>query len=292
MNRRIAKILAGTVMLSMALGMTGCSKEGKFTAKRYESVILDDLEAVQYEIDDIDFDDPEEFAADLAADLEDGIFITMTGEDLMDSDFYDEDIFDILYAVMNIDLDYENVESTSLYLRAEMEDEDDFYFIMSSVLELDSNEASKNYYSSVINNAKRYIKIANAVCDTELSLDEMDKDYFKYNGGNSGHFIVKISLDDIDIDELDDLDFEATLVVASYIEGKDIHSVICVCADPEGNDVISEYFDSFKMKNPFEFEEDEMIIDFINDVIKNSDKIAKKWVKKFENYSSLADSRF
>lgn len=289
--KKITKLLAGAVILSMALGMTGCSKEGKFTAKKFQKVALENLEAEEYTIDDLDVDDPEEIAGDLMADIEDGIYINVTGEEMMDSDAYDEDILNIFYAVLDIDLDIEKIDSTSIYMRAEGEDKDDFYGIVSSLMEFSDKDAAAAYFQSLIHNLNRTIKIVNAVCDSDLNIEELDKDYYSYNGSNSGHLILKLSTDDLDIDEIDDIDGSATIVVGIYIEGKDFMVVACACADSEGCDEISEFYKLLGMKNPFEFEPNEMLIDFINDTYDNADAIAKKWMKKFQN-SPLGETRY
>lgn len=290
--KKTHRILASALVASMMFGLTACGKEGNFTAKKFEKVALENLDAEEWDISDVDVSNEEEInklSADLMADLEDGIFISRTGEEIMDSDNFDQDIFDIVYSICDIDLDFEKLDLNSVYLKGSMEDEEDYYLLGASLMEFSDANAASAYYQSSVHNLKRGIKVLNAVCDTELDLEGLNKDTFKYNGKNSGHLVIKISSEDLDIDEFDDADLEFTLVFGFYIEGKDVFSVISICANSEGNDDTTEFFKLMGMKNPYELESTEAVTDFINDVYDNADKIAKKWEKKLQN-SSLAQT--
>ena len=284
--KKFTKLLAGALIASMMFSITACGKEGKFTAKKFKKVALENLDAEEWDASDIDIEDEsdiEAYSADLAADLEDGIFMTSTGEEIMDNDNYDEEISDILYGVMDIDLDMENVDSNSVYLRGSMEDEEDYFLLGASLIEFKDAKSASAYYQSILHNIKRGSKVLNAVCGTEFDLESLDKDTFKYNGKNSGHIVIKLSSEDIDAFDDLDIDEEMTVVLGFYIEGKDVFSVISVCPDAEGNDETTEFFKLMGMKNPYELDSTEAVVDFINDVYKNSDKIYKHWMDKFEN---------
>lgn len=278
----INKILTGALVASMALGISGCSKEGKFNAKNFQKVAVEKLEAEEYSIDDLDPDDIEDLAADLEADLEDGIFFTCTGEELLDSDFYDEDIMDIIMAIADIDLDYEDISSTSIYIREYTEDEDDYFALVSSLIEFNDKDSACGYFQSLIHNIDRYITIENAIFDLDFSLDSLDKDYYNYNDKNSGHLVIKINSSDIDV--LDDADFgDFTIVIGFYINGNDVLTVLSACPDEEGQEEADMFFDALGMVNPYSLEATEVVSDMINDLIDNADDVAENWMEKLSD---------
>lgn len=284
--KKFTRLLAGALIASMMFSITACGKEGNFTAKKFKKVAVENLDAEEWDLSDInieDQDDIEGYAADIMADLEDGIFATRTGEDIMDDDNYDEDIYNIIYGVLDIDLDMEKIDANSIYLRGSLEDEDEYYILSASLLEFKDKDAASTYFQSVLHNIKRGSKITNAVCGTEFDIETLEKETFKYNGKNSGHIVIKLSSEDIDAFDDLDIDEEMTVVFGFYIEGKDVFTVFSVCPDAEGNDETTEFFKLMGMKNPYELESTEAVVDFINDVYKNSDKIYKRWMDKFEN---------
>ena len=293
--KKFTKAFVATFLVaSMILGVTGCSKEGNFTAKKFQSVALDDLEAVEYTYDDFDIDfsdsdEVEELGEDIVSDIQDGIFLQVTGEEILDNDFMDEDMYDILTAILDIDLDYEDIDTVSTYVRGDV-DKDEGYIISGSLMEFTDKDAAADYYASMINNDERLIKITNAVVGSEIDLDELGKDYFSYNGSNSGHLVIKLSTEDMDIDELDDLEVDVTVVLGFYIEGKDVLAVVSASTDSEGCDEVNEFFDALKMKNPYELESTEAISEVIEDIANDPDAIAERWMDKVQD-SKLGEIR-
>jgi len=282
MKKRIVRLCAGVLTASMAFGIAGCSKQGSFTAKKFEKIALENLDAEEMSIDDIDKDKTDELQADLMANIEDGIYMSTTGDDIMDSDWYDEDIYKIVYAIADVDFDVNDVSTVSTYVRGSG-DKDDFYAIGANLIEFKDKESAAAYYQSILHNINRGLTIVNSVADTELSTDSLDKDNFSYNGKNSGHIVLKISTDDLDIKEIDD--YEGTLVMGLYIEGNDVFTVISACTDAEGNDETTEFFKLLGMKNPYDLESTEVLVNFINDIYDNANDIVEKWQKKLQNSS-------
>jgi len=101
---KIKKIIAVTVVLSMVLGVAGCSKNKKVTTEDFVSVVD------SYGVDEIKFSKLNRVDED---DLIDGFYSQFEGSDLEDTDGF-EDFID----AYDIPFDADDIESGAIYERA------------------------------------------------------------------------------------------------------------------------------------------------------------------------------
>ncbi|MBR1797079.1 MAG: hypothetical protein IJ757_03575 [Clostridiales bacterium] len=293
------KIVAGILVTSFMLSVAGCSGIKEVTSDDF----IDACEKLGAdEVDPEDFDDLE------PDDYEDGVYV------ILDQDFIEENVQDyvlmsIKVSKLDLDIDIDDVEQATFYLRVDpgvsdfmdvFDSYDDFDF---DDIEADSVIAAQITLSEEYEVPEIMDGIEDLVRRANIDVDDLNSSEWKYN--NQGGYL-KLHIDIADFvqaflesdfyDTLDDLgtaddiedmieDLEGDLSVAFYVSPTNVFVVVGLGLNTD-SERITEFCSELNVDNPLNRPSSEVAIDAI---IETLDDYSDIYASSFGRYIDLAN---
>ncbi len=202
-RRRTAAVVSAIIAGSIALGVTACSKP---SAGKLKDVVIDELDAEEYTLEDImELEEKDERKITKAA--EDGIVIVTSGEEI--DDLYGKDIREAKKGLiddgnevadsLNVDpddfgLDIEDWDADDLgdvtvYIRMDGDFGDDMDILFAAVIEFEDKDKINDLYGNFMDGLEETL-------DKEYDIDVagFDRDEYQNNGKN-GHIVFNLDND-------------------------------------------------------------------------------------------------